>query len=183
MKILENKHVPKSREFKISTAYFRETTVGYIKIAIRRCFLYIIPVLNRFEEFFTSFCQLLDYASSAQIEHSVETSCFYVIFWPLFKIFVPKNIYWRMPVLKLPIFFPCRVDGGKRAAISNQTCFSQKRVRSYNVLALVLDVFESFGWLLRHCESLLTEISKYWAWSLKITLQSKEQDYSQISSF
>ena len=30
-KILENKHVQKSREFKISTAYFRETTVDNIR--------------------------------------------------------------------------------------------------------------------------------------------------------
>ena len=42
----------------------------------------------------------------------------------------------RMLVLKLPPFFPCRVAEGKRAAISKQTCFSQKRVRSYIVLAL-----------------------------------------------
>ena len=41
-----------------------------------------------------------------------------------------------MFVLKLPPFFPCRVGEGKRAAISKQTCFSQKRVRSYTVLAL-----------------------------------------------
>ena len=42
----------------------------------------------------------------------------------------------RMLVLKLPPFFPCRVGEGKGAAISKQTCFSQKRVRSYIVLAL-----------------------------------------------
>ena len=42
----------------------------------------------------------------------------------------------RMIVLKLPPFFPCRVGEEKRAAISKQTCFSQKRVRSYIVLAL-----------------------------------------------
>ena len=42
-----------------------------------------------------------------------------------------------MLVLKLPPFFPCRVDEGKRAAISKQTWFSQKRVRSYIVLALM----------------------------------------------
>ena len=35
-----------------------------------------------------------------------------------------------MLVLKLPHFFPCREGEGKRAAISKQTCFSQKRVRS-----------------------------------------------------
>ena len=45
----------------------------------------------------------------------------------------------RMLVLKMPPFFPCRVVGdGKRAAISKQTCFSQKRVRSYIFLALIL---------------------------------------------
>ena len=44
----------------------------------------------------------------------------------------------RMLILKLPPFFPCRVGEGKRAAISKQTCFSQKRVRSYIVLALVV---------------------------------------------
>ena len=42
----------------------------------------------------------------------------------------------RMLVLNLPPFFPCRVGERKRAVISKQTCFSQKRVRSYNVLAL-----------------------------------------------
>ena len=42
-----------------------------------------------------------------------------------------------MLVLKLARFFPCRVGEGKRAAISKPTCFSQKRVRSYIVLALV----------------------------------------------
>ena len=42
-----------------------------------------------------------------------------------------------MLFLKLPPFFPCRVGEGKRAAISKQTCFSQNRVRSYIVLALV----------------------------------------------
>ena len=42
----------------------------------------------------------------------------------------------RMLVLKLPPFFPCRVGKGKRAAISKQTLFSQKRVRCYIVLAL-----------------------------------------------
>ena len=47
-----------------------------------------------------------------------------------------------MLVLKLPPFFPCRVSEGKRAAISSQTCFSQKRVRSYIVLAL--DIMQSF---------------------------------------
>ena len=41
-----------------------------------------------------------------------------------------------MLVLNLPRFFPYHVGGGKRAAISKQTCFSQKRVRSYIVLAL-----------------------------------------------
>ena len=44
----------------------------------------------------------------------------------------------RMFILKLPPFFPCRVGERKRAAISKQTCDSQKRVRSYIVLALVL---------------------------------------------
>ena len=43
----------------------------------------------------------------------------------------------RMSVLKLPPFFPCRVSEGKSAAISKQTCVSQKRARSYIVLALV----------------------------------------------
>ena len=43
----------------------------------------------------------------------------------------------RMLVLKLPPFFPCHVGEGKRAAISKQTCFSQKGVRSYIVLALI----------------------------------------------
>ena len=33
-------------------------------------------------------------------------------------------------------FFPCCVGEGKMAAISKQTCVSQKRVRSYIVLAL-----------------------------------------------
>ena len=42
----------------------------------------------------------------------------------------------RMLVLKLPTFFPCRVGEGEKAAISKQTSFSQKRVRSYIVLAL-----------------------------------------------
>ena len=42
-----------------------------------------------------------------------------------------------MPVLKLPPFIPCRVGEGKRAAISKETCFSQKRDRSYFVLALI----------------------------------------------
>ena len=42
-----------------------------------------------------------------------------------------------MFVLKLPPFSPCRVAEGKRAAISNQTCISQKRGRSYIVLAIV----------------------------------------------
>ena len=39
----------------------------------------------------------------------------------------------RMLDLKLSPFFPCHghVGEGKRAAISKQTCFSQKRVRSY----------------------------------------------------
>ena len=44
----------------------------------------------------------------------------------------------RMLVLKLPPFFHCRADEGKRAANSKQIFFSQKRVRSYIVLALVL---------------------------------------------
>ena len=35
-----------------------------------------------------------------------------------------------------PPFSPCCVGEGKKAAISKQTCFSQKRVRSYIVLAL-----------------------------------------------
>ena len=39
-------------------------------------------------------------------------------------------------VLKLPPFSPCCIGEEKRAAISKQTCFSQKRVRSYIVLAL-----------------------------------------------
>ena len=39
-------------------------------------------------------------------------------------------------VLKLPRFFPCRVGEWKKAAISKQTCVSQKWVRSYIVLAL-----------------------------------------------
>ena len=43
---------------------------------LRKHFENKIPVLSRFEEFFTSFCQPLDYASSVQIEHSVETDCF-----------------------------------------------------------------------------------------------------------
>ena len=42
-----------------------------------------------------------------------------------------------MLVLKLPRFFSCRVGEGTGAAISKETCFSQKRVRSYIVLALV----------------------------------------------
>ena len=41
-----------------------------------------------------------------------------------------------MLVLKLPRFFSCRVGEGTGAAISKETCFSQKRVRSYIVLAL-----------------------------------------------
>ena len=40
----------------------------------------------------------------------------------------------RMLGLKLPPFFLCRVGEGKRAAILNQTWFSQKRVRSSIVL-------------------------------------------------
>ena len=36
----------------------------------------------------------------------------------------------------MPPFFPSRVGKRKRAAISKQSCFSQKRVRSYIVLAL-----------------------------------------------
>ena len=44
-----------------------------------------------------------------------------------------------MLVLKLPPFFPCRVGEGKMAAISKQTCFSQKRVRPYIVLALAAE--------------------------------------------
>ena len=43
-----------------------------------------------------------------------------------------------MLVFKLARYFPCRVGEGKRAANSKQTCFSQKRVRSYIVLALVV---------------------------------------------
>ena len=43
----------------------------------------------------------------------------------------------RMLGLKLPPFFPCRVGEGKRTPITKQTCFSQKRVRSYIVLALM----------------------------------------------
>ena len=42
-----------------------------------------------------------------------------------------------MFVLKLPPFFPQLHSKGKRAAIAKQTCVSQKRVRSYIVLALV----------------------------------------------
>ena len=42
----------------------------------------------------------------------------------------------RMLILKLPSFFPCRFGEGKRAVISKQTCFSQKQIRSYIVLAL-----------------------------------------------
>ena len=42
-----------------------------------------------------------------------------------------------MFVLKLPPFFPHLHGKGKRAAISRQTCVSQKRIRSYIVLALV----------------------------------------------
>ena len=48
-----------------------------------------------------------------------------------------------MLVLKLPPVFPCRVGEGKRAAISKQTCFSQKRVHSYIVLALGETMFFS----------------------------------------
>jgi len=43
--------------------------------------------------------------------------------------------------LKLPRFFPCRVGEEKGGAILKQTCFSQKRVRSYIVLALALVMF------------------------------------------
>ena len=38
---------------------------------------------------------------------------------------------------EIAALFPCRVGEGKRAAISKQTCFSQKRVRSYIVLAQI----------------------------------------------
>ena len=51
----------------------------------------------------------------------------------------------RMLVLKLPPFFPCRVGEGERAAISKQTCFSQKRVHSCIVLALVSVKTEGFN--------------------------------------
>ena len=37
----------------------------------------------------------------------------------------------------MPRFSPCRGVEGKNAAISEQACFSQKRVRSYIVLALI----------------------------------------------
>ena len=42
----------------------------------------------------------------------------------------------RMLVVTLPPFSPCRVGEGKRAAISKQTWFTQKRVRSCIVFAL-----------------------------------------------
>ena len=38
--------------------------------------------------------------------------------------------------VKLPPFFPCRFGERKRAAISKQKCFSQKRVSSHIALAL-----------------------------------------------
>ena len=41
-----------------------------------------------------------------------------------------------MFVLKLPPFFPHQHSKGKRAAISKLACVPQKRIRSYNVLAL-----------------------------------------------
>ena len=44
----------------------------------------------------------------------------------------------NMLVLKLPRFFPYRVGERKGAAISKLPCFSQKRVRSYIALALVI---------------------------------------------
>ena len=63
--------------------------------------------------------------------------------WPAYILLLELRQYKnefvsvkRMLALKLPPFFPCRVGDGKRAAISKQTCFSQKRVRSYIVLAL-----------------------------------------------
>ena len=42
-----------------------------------------------------------------------------------------------MLVLKLPPLFPHLHRKGKRTVISNLACFSQKRVRSYILLALV----------------------------------------------
>ena len=43
-----------------------------------------------------------------------------------------------MVVLKFPPFFPHLHGKGKRAAISKLACVSQKRIRSYIVLALAL---------------------------------------------
>ena len=52
-----------------------------------------------------------------------------------------KNMF----VLKLPPFFPHRNSKGKRAAISKLACVSQKRVRSYNVFALIKSSFLNRG--------------------------------------
>ena len=49
-----------------------------------------------------------------------------------------------MLVLKLPPYLPCRVGEGKRAVISKQTCSSQKRIRSYIVLALGRKMTDDF---------------------------------------
>ena len=48
----------------------------------------------------------------------------------------------RILVLKLQPFFSRRVSEGKRAAISKQTWFSQKRFRTYIVLALMQELLK-----------------------------------------
>ena len=72
---------------------------------------------------------------------SNDQDCENAIFWELRQYkngFVSKT---SMLVLKLPLFSPCRVGEGKRAAIWKQTRSSQKRVRSYIVLALAIVAF------------------------------------------
>ena len=44
----------------------------------------------------------------------------------------------RMLVLKLPPFFPWREGEGKRAAISKQTCFQQKRTKNILLTKLLI---------------------------------------------
>ena len=82
-----------------------------------------------------------------------------------------------MFVLKLPPIFPCRVGEGKSAAISKQTCFSQKRVRSYIVLAL--------GYSKKFQNPFLTMIMIFWTKLvsyLRLASSSKDRQIFSIAS-